>query len=92
MNAAWTLSKPLVSHTPSGSAPGGFSYALRGAHQIMAMPQIVWLTSQRICACLDMALGAAIRLKRARGLKEAFAEHVFSKKREEEGDSAPQNN
>lgn len=61
----------------------------RGTHQIVDMSQIVCrLTSQgwsdqRICTYLGMELDEVIRLKQVSGLKEAFANHVFSKSWEE---------
>lgn len=57
----------------------------RGTHQIVDMSQIVlsltqkgW-DDQRICKYLGMELDEVIRLKQITGLKEAFAQHVFSK-------------
>lgn len=57
----------------------------RGTHQIVDMSQIVcrlvsqgW-SDERICTYLGMELDEVIRLKQVSGLKEAFANHVFSK-------------
>ena len=77
----------------------------RGTHQIVDMSQIVcrltgqgW-SDQRICTYLGMELDEVIRLKQVSGLKEAFANHVFSKsweeferrlQQEEEDKNAPQ--
>ncbi|MBE5786185.1 MAG: chromosome partitioning protein ParB [Clostridiales bacterium] len=61
----------------------------RGTHQILDMSQIVcrllnqgW-SDDRICKYLGMELDEVIRLKQISGLKEAFANHVFSKSWEE---------
>ena len=61
----------------------------RGTHQIIDMSNIVlrlqsrgW-DDERICRYLGMELDEVIRLKQISGLKEAFAEHVFSKSWEE---------
>jgi len=57
----------------------------RGTHQITNMSQIVVeLSSQgwrddEICKALGMDLDEVIRLKQVSGLKEAFANHEFSK-------------
>lgn len=57
----------------------------RGTHQILDMSHIVCsLTARgwddaRICRYLGMELDEVIRLKQVSGLKEAFANHVFSK-------------
>ena len=57
----------------------------RGTHQILDMSHIVCsLTAKgwedgRICKYLGMELDEVIRLKQVSGLKEAFADHVFSK-------------
>ena len=75
----------------------------RGTHQILDMSQIVCsLTNRgwddgRICKYLGMELDEVIRLKQVSGLKEAFADHVFSKswvefeRRLEEEEGFPQN-
>ncbi len=61
----------------------------RGTHQIIDMSQIVCrLTSQgwsdeRICKFLGMELDEVIRLKQVSGLREAFANHIFSRSWEE---------
>lgn len=61
----------------------------RGTHQILDMSNIVLrLTARgwddgRICQYLGMELDEVIRLKQMSGLKEAFANHVFSKSWEE---------
>lgn len=61
----------------------------RGTHQIVDMSKIVLrLMGQgwddgRICEYLGMELDEVIRLKQISGLKEAFADHVFSKSWEE---------
>lgn len=61
----------------------------RGTHQILDMSRIVCsLTDRgwddgRICKYLGMELDEVIRLKQVSGLKEAFANHVFSKSWEE---------
>ncbi len=61
----------------------------RGTHQIVDMSRIVCnLTARgwedaRICKYLGMELDEVIRLKQVSGLKEAFANHVFSKSWEE---------
>lgn len=61
----------------------------RGTHQIVDMSHIVCTLSQRgwaderICTYLGMELDEVIRLKQVSGLKEAFANHVFSKSWEE---------
>ena len=77
----------------------------RGTHQIVDMSQIVCrltgqgCSDQRICTYLGMELDEVIRLKQVSGLKEAFANHVFSKsweeferrlQQEEEDKNAPQ--
>ena len=61
----------------------------RGTHQIIDMSKIVldltsrgWTESQ-ISEHLGMELDEIIRLKQISGLKEAFANHVFSKSWEE---------
>jgi len=61
----------------------------RGTHQILDMSHIVlrlqnqgW-DDERICRYLGMELDEVIRLKQISGLKEAFADHVFSKSWEE---------
>ena len=61
----------------------------RGTHQIVDMSNIVlrllskgWDDAQ-ICQYLGMELDEVIRLKQISGLKEAFANHVFSKSWEE---------
>lgn len=61
----------------------------RGTHQILDMAQIVcsltargW-TDEDICKYLGMELDEVIRLKQVSGLREAFADHVFSKSWEE---------
>lgn len=61
----------------------------RGTHQIVDMSHIVcrllargWDDAQ-ICKYLGMELDEVIRLKQISGLKEAFANHVFSKSWEE---------
>ena len=61
----------------------------RGTHQILDMSHIVcsltargW-TDEQICKYLGMELDEVIRLKQISGLKEAFADHVFSKSWEE---------
>lgn len=57
----------------------------RGTHSIKGMSSIVMeLTSQgwsniKICEHLGMELDEVIRLKQSTGLKEAFANHEFSK-------------
>lgn len=61
----------------------------RGTHQIVDMSKIVTNLTKRgwndeqICEELGMELDEVIRLKQISGLKEAFAEHVFSKSWEE---------
>lgn len=61
----------------------------RGTHQIRSMSDIVLeLTKQgweddKICKYLGMELDEVIRLKQITGLKEAFANHEFSKSWEE---------
>ncbi|MBQ3079055.1 MAG: ParB-like nuclease domain-containing protein [Clostridia bacterium] len=57
----------------------------RGTHQILDMSNIVcsliqkgW-DDEKICTYLGMELDEVIRLKQISGLKEAFADHVFSK-------------
>ncbi|MDD3304456.1 MAG: ParB/RepB/Spo0J family partition protein [Clostridia bacterium] len=61
----------------------------RGTHQIVDMSKIVTsLTAkgwdeEKICLELGMELDEVIRLKQISGLKEAFANHVFSKSWEE---------
>lgn len=61
----------------------------RGTHQIRSMSDIVielskegW-TDDEICKKLGMELDEVIRLKQISGLKEAFANHEFSKSWEE---------
>lgn len=61
----------------------------RGTHQIRSMSEIVvelskdgW-TDEEICKKLGMELDEVIRLKQISGLKEAFANHEFSKSWEE---------
>ena len=61
----------------------------RGTHQIPDMSNIVvkllnegW-GDQQICEHLGMELDEVIRLKQVSGLKEAFANHIFSKSWEE---------
>ncbi len=61
----------------------------RGTHAIVDMSKIVlrlmgqgW-DDQKICEYLGMELDEVIRLKQISGLKEAFADHVFSKSWEE---------
>ncbi len=61
----------------------------RGTHQIPEMSQVVikllnegW-EDMEICNHLGMDLDEVIRLKQISGLKEAFANHVFSKSWEE---------
>lgn len=61
----------------------------RGTHQIRSMSDIVielskegW-TEEEICKKLGMELDEVIRLKQISGLKEAFANHEFSKSWEE---------
>jgi len=61
----------------------------RGTHQILDMSNIVlsltkkgW-DDEKICVYLGMELDEVIRLKQISGLKEAFADHVFSKSWEE---------
>ena len=61
----------------------------RGTHQIRSMSDIVlelskdgW-TDEVICKKLGMELDEVIRLKQITGLKEAFANHQFSKSWEE---------
>ena len=75
----------------------------RGTHQIGDMSHIVcrllargWDDAQ-ICKYLGMELDEVIRLKQISGLKEAFANHVFSKswdeferRLDEEQSEAPQ--
>ena len=65
----------------------------RGTHQIGDMSKIVitlqkngW-SDEKICAELGMELDEVIRLKQVSGLKDAFANHVFSKSWEEFEDS-----
>lgn len=61
----------------------------RGTHQILDMSHIVCSLAARgwddgqICKYLGMELDEVIRLKQVSGLKEAFANHVFSKSWEE---------
>ena len=61
----------------------------RGTHQIMDMSRIVLTLSgrgwndERICKYLGMELDEVIRLKQVSGLREAFANHVFSHSWEE---------
>lgn len=61
----------------------------RGTHQIRPMSDIVLELSQQdwtddeICKKLGMELDEVIRLKQITGLKEAFANHQFSKSWEE---------
>lgn len=61
----------------------------RGTHQIVDMSHIVCRLLERgwddgrICKYLGMELDEVIRLKQISGLKEAFANHVFSKSWEE---------
>lgn len=61
----------------------------RGTHQILDMSHIVCSLTQRgwdderICRYLGMELDEVIRLKQVSGLKEAFADHIFSKSWEE---------
>ena len=61
----------------------------RGTHQILDMARIVCSLTARgwddgqICRYLGMELDEVIRLKQVSGLKEAFANHVFSKSWEE---------
>jgi ParB-like chromosome segregation protein Spo0J len=61
----------------------------RGTHQIRPMSDIVLELSKdgwsddEICKKLGMELDEVIRLKQITGLKEAFANHVFSKSWEE---------
>lgn len=61
----------------------------RGTHQIVDMSHIVCTLSERgwpedrICKYLGMELDEVIRLKQVSGLKQAFANHVFSKSWEE---------
>ena len=61
----------------------------RGTHQIGDMSKIVtnllkkgW-SDEQICIELGMELDEVIRLKQISGLKDAFANHVFSKSWEE---------
>jgi len=61
----------------------------RGTHQIRSMSEIVlelskdgW-TDDNICKKLGMELDEVIRLKQITGLREAFANHQFSKSWEE---------
>lgn len=61
----------------------------RGTHQIVDMSHIVcrllergW-DDARICKYLGMELDEVVRLKQISGLKEAFANHVFSRSWEE---------
>ncbi|MGY6765670.1 IbrB-like domain-containing protein [Faecalibacterium prausnitzii] len=61
----------------------------RGTHQIRSMSDIVidlskdgW-SDEEICKKLGMELDEVIRLKQISGLKEAFANHEFSKSWEE---------
>lgn len=61
----------------------------RGTHQIRDMSKIVtnllkkgW-SDEQICIELGMELDEVIRLKQISGLKDAFANHVFSKSWEE---------
>jgi len=61
----------------------------RGTHQIRGMSDIVlelskdgW-SDEEICNKLGMELDEVIRLKQITGLKEAFADHEFSKSWEE---------
>ncbi len=61
----------------------------RGTHGIVDMSKIVlrlmgqgW-DDQQICEYLGMELDEVIRLKQISGLKEAFANHIFSKSWEE---------
>ena len=69
----------------------------RGTHQIIDMSRIVielssngWSDSQ-ISEHLGMELDEIIRLKQISGLKEAFANHVFSKSWEEFEDNLKKN-
>lgn len=61
----------------------------RGTHQIRSMSDIVLELSKdgwsdhEICKNLGMDLDEVIRLKQITGLKEAFANHVFSRSWEE---------
>ena len=61
----------------------------RGTHQIVDMARIVCSLTEkgwddaRICKYLGMELDEVIRLKQVSGLKEAFANHIFSKSWEE---------
>ena len=61
----------------------------RGTHQIRTMSEIVLELSkdgwddEDICKKLGMELDEVIRLKQITGLKEAFANHEFSKSWEE---------
>ncbi len=61
----------------------------RGTHQIVDMSHIVCTLSgrgwpdERICKELGMELDEVIRLKQVSGLREAFANHVFSRSWEE---------
>lgn len=61
----------------------------RGTHQIRSMSEIVLELSRdgwaddEICKKLGMELDEVIRLKQITGLKEAFANHQFSKSWEE---------
>ena len=61
----------------------------RGTHQIIDMSKIVMSLTQkgwdeaRICKYLGMELDEVIRLKQITGLKEAFANHQFSRSWEE---------
>lgn len=61
----------------------------RGTHQIVDMSQIVCKLMERgwddaeICKYLGMELDEVVRLKQISGLKEAFANHTFSRSWEE---------
>ncbi len=61
----------------------------RGTHQIRSMSDIVLELSKsgwdddKVCKLLGMELDEVIRLKQITGLKEAFANHEFSKSWEE---------
>lgn len=61
----------------------------RGTHQIRSMSDIVvslvregW-SDEKICQKLGMSKDEVLRLKQISGLKEAFANHIFSKSWEE---------
>lgn len=57
----------------------------RGTHQIVGMSELVLtltqkgLSDSKICKVLGMELDEVIRLKQITGLKDAFANHEFSK-------------